>query len=115
MDFELSEDQLALRDGARELLDGLATTAQVRTVVEAGGGIDAQLWKAMVDQGWTGVELPENRGGLGLGPVEVAVLLEEVGRHVAPAPFLSTILALGALARAGHDEWVARLLDAGAV
>ncbi len=109
MDFELSEDQLALRDGARELLDGLAPTTRVRTVVDAGGGIDDGLWKAMVEQGWTAVEVPEDRGGLGLGAVEVAVLLEEVGRHVAPAPFLSTLLAAGALARAGHADWADRL------
>ena len=109
MDFELSDDQLALRDGARELLDGLAPTTRVRTVVDAGGGIDHGLWKAMVEQGWTAVEVPDDRGGLGLGAVEVAVLVEEIGRHVAPAPFLSTLLARGALARAGRDDWAERL------
>src|SRR6266496_3834652 len=90
MDFELSDDQLALRDGARELLDGLAPTTRVRAVVDAGGGIDHGLWKAMVEQGWTAVEVPEDRGGLGLGAVEVAVLVEEIGRHVAPAPSWSS-------------------------
>jgi alkylation response protein AidB-like acyl-CoA dehydrogenase len=115
MDFELSDDQLALRDGARELLDGLAPPTRVRTVVDAGGGIDHGLWKAMVEQGWTAVEVPEDRGGLGLGAVEVAVLLEEVGRHVAPAPFLSTLLASGALARAGRDDFVERLAGGDAI
>jgi alkylation response protein AidB-like acyl-CoA dehydrogenase len=115
MDFELSDDQLALRDGARELLDGLAPTTRVRTVVDAGGGIDDGLWKAMVEQGWTAVELPEDRGGLGLGAVEVAVLVEEIGRHVAPAPFLSTLLALGALARAGRHDWAERLAGGDAI
>src|SRR6202022_2598402 len=111
MDFELSDDQLALRDGARELLGGRASIDRVRAIVEVGGGIDAELWKAMVHQGWTAVELPEDRGGLGLGTVEIAVLLEEVGRHVAPAPFLPTVLALGALERAGEHERVDRLLS----
>jgi len=115
VDFELSDDQLALRDGARELLDGLASTTQVRTVLEAGGGFDAELWTAMVEQGWTGVELPEAEGGLGLGVVEVAVLLEEIGRHAAPAPFQSTVLTLGALARAGRTDRVASLLAGDAV
>jgi alkylation response protein AidB-like acyl-CoA dehydrogenase len=115
MDFDLSEDQLALRDGARELLDGLAPPTRVRTVVDAGGGIDHGLWKAMVEQGWTAVEVPDDRGGLGLGTVEVAVLLEEIGRHVAPAPFASTLLALGALARAGRDDWVERLAGGEAI
>ncbi|HEY4401345.1 MAG TPA: acyl-CoA dehydrogenase family protein [Acidimicrobiia bacterium] len=115
MDFELSDDQLALRDGARELLDGLAPTTRVRTVVDAGGGIDHGLWKAMVEQGWTAVEVPDDRGGLGLGAVEVAVLVEEIGRHVAPAPFLPTLLALGALARAGRDDWAERLAGGDAI
>src|SRR6059058_4977654 len=115
MDFELSDDQLALRDGARELLDGLAPTTRVRTVVDAGGGIDHGLWKAMVEQGWTAVEVPEDRGGLGLGAVEVAVLVEEIGWHVAPAPFLSTLLARGALTRAGSDDWADRLAGGDAI
>jgi alkylation response protein AidB-like acyl-CoA dehydrogenase len=118
VDFELSDDQLALRDGARELLDGLASTTQVRTAMGAGGGYDAGLWKAMVDQGWTGVEVPEADGGLGLGIVELAVLLEEVGRHAAPAPFQSTVLALSALARSEGDsagDEVSRLLEGDAI
>ena len=65
----------------------------------------------MVEQGWLGVELPDDAGGLGLGAVESAVLLEEIGRHVAPVPFRSTALALGACARAGRDNAVAMLLS----
>ena len=94
MDFELSDDQVALRDAARSLLDGRAAPSQVRTVVDAGGGIDAGLWSAMVEQGWTALAVPEDRGGLGLGIVELALLLEEVGGHVAPAPVLQQALAL---------------------
>ena len=115
MDFELSEDQVALRDGARDVLDGLADSAKVRVVVERGGGRDDALWGAMVEQGWLGVDLPEDQGGLGLGPVEVAVLLEEVGRHAAPAPFASTVLAASALARAGDTTSVERLVNGEAI
>ncbi|MGQ0804709.1 MAG: acyl-CoA dehydrogenase family protein [Actinomycetota bacterium] len=111
MNFDLSDDQLALRAGARELLDGLASTTQVRAVVEAGGGFDAQRWKARVEQGWAGIELPEAEGGLGLGAVEVAVLLEEVGRHAAPAPFQATVLALGVLSKSGRADDVEQLLS----
>ena len=97
MDFELSDDQVALRDGARSLLDGRSTPTQVRAVVDAGGGIDDGLWSAMVEQGWTALAVPEDKGGLGLGIVELALLLEEVGGHVAPAPVLQQALALDAL------------------
>jgi alkylation response protein AidB-like acyl-CoA dehydrogenase len=113
LDFALTDEQEALRDAARELLDDLASSARVREVVDAGGGWDAALWEAMLAQGWTGVTLPEAHGGLGLGTVEVAVLLEEVGRCAAPAPFASTVLALEALAAAGAEERAAALLAAG--
>jgi alkylation response protein AidB-like acyl-CoA dehydrogenase len=115
MDFELSDDQRALQDAAADLLDSLASPEQVRAAAARDDGYDAVLWKAMVDQGWTGVELPEARGGLGLGMVEAAVLAEQVGRHVAPAPFVDTLLAVGALATAGADEWVERLVGGDAV
>ena len=49
MDFELSDDQQALRDAAAALLDGRSGPTQVRAIVDAGGGYDAELWKAMVD------------------------------------------------------------------
>jgi alkylation response protein AidB-like acyl-CoA dehydrogenase len=114
MDFELSEDQLALREAARGLLDDLSSPARVRAVVDRGGGVDEDLWKAMAVQGWMGVEVPEAQGGLGLGSVEAAVLLGEVGRHLAPAPFLSSLLAVGALARAAASgvAWAAPWVEA---
>ncbi len=121
MDFELSDDQQALRDAAAALLDELAAPARVREVVDAGGGFDPALWAAMGEQGWVGVELDEARGGLGLGAVETAVLCEQIGRHVAPAPFLSTALCLGVLARASAagvhaaDEPLDALLSTGAI
>ena len=101
MDFDLSEDQLALRDGARALLDDLAPTTRVRAVAESPGALGSRLWAAMVDQGWLGIAVPEAEGGVGLGPVELAVLLEEIGRHVAPAPFLPTVLALEVFRQVG--------------
>jgi alkylation response protein AidB-like acyl-CoA dehydrogenase len=122
MDFELSDDQQALRDAARELLDGLASRPQVRAAAGGPDGegqspYDVRLWQGMVEQGWTGLLLPEDQGGLGFGIVEAAVLLEEVGRHVAPAPFLQSLLALDAIAGAtapgadaARERWVEPLL-----
>ena len=66
---------------------------------DAPSGFDATAWAAMADQGWLALEVPPDEGGLGLGTVEVAVLCEEVGRRLVAAPFLSSVLALGALAR----------------
>src|SRR5436853_6346706 len=98
MDFELNDDQQALRAAARDLLAARSSSAQVRAVADSGAPFDAELWKSMVEQGWTGIAVAESDGGVGLGWVEVAVLLEEVGAHVAPAPILQEIVARDALA-----------------
>jgi alkylation response protein AidB-like acyl-CoA dehydrogenase len=109
LDFDLSDDQLALRDGARELLGALASPDRVRAHTETGAGFDSALWEAMGEQGWPGIELPEPLGGIGLTAVEAAILAEECGRHAAPAPFTPTVLALDAFAQAGDDATVERL------
>ena len=126
MDFELSEDQVALRDAASALLDARCTTARVRAVAGGDVPIDSELWGAMADQGWPAVEGEEEDGGLGLGTVEVAVLSEELGRHLAPVPFGPTVATRAALAGAvargdversaplgdgDIDSWIRRLSD----
>jgi len=105
MDFELAADQVALADAARALLDGRASSAAVRAIVAEGGGLDRNLWSAMVEQGWAAIEVPEGDAGLGLGAVEAALLAEVVGAHVAPAPFTDTVLAVDALRRGGDERW----------
>ncbi|HEV3225451.1 MAG TPA: acyl-CoA dehydrogenase family protein [Acidimicrobiales bacterium] len=104
MDFELNDDQQALRAAARDLLDGRSSSAQVRAHADSGAPHDAELWKAMLDQGWTGIAVAEGAGGVGLGWVEVAVLLEEVGAHVAPAPILQQVVALDVLTSTSWAE-----------
>ena len=118
MDFELSEDQRALQEAARDLLDGYADPPKVRAHLASGDPHDPKLWAAMVEQGWMGIALPEAQGGLGLGWVEAAVLLEEVGRHTAPAPFLQSLLALDTMAAGsgtGTLEWIERLVAGDAI
>jgi alkylation response protein AidB-like acyl-CoA dehydrogenase len=112
VDFELSDEQVALRDAARDLLDGYAGPEKVRAHVSSLAPYDPVLWKAMVDQGWLGIDTPEADRGLGLGFVEATVLLEQAGRHVAPAPFQQTVLALAATRGSGTGTtWTERLLD----
>jgi len=130
VDFELSDDQRALQSAASSLLEERCATARVRQVANESGRLDGALWAAMADQGWLAVELPEASGGLGLGLVETVVLGEQLGRHVAPVPFLGTVLAAGALAAAvadgettgtttlgssAVDSWVERLSTGDAV
>lgn len=127
MDFDLSDDQRALRDGAAALLDGMAGTGRVRKVAEEAERFDRELWAAMADQGWLAVDTPASDGGLGLGTVEVAVLCEQLGRHVAPVPVHGTLAVLGALrSGAGNPQtgevggadatsWCSRLASGDAV
>ena len=141
VDFDLSSDQQALREAATTLLDRMAgedalrarvgTGAVVGTLPGAGGaaatagdapsGYDEGTWSAMAEQGWLAIEVPEDEGGLGLGAVEVAVLCEEIGRRLVAAPFLSSVVALGALstpearAEAGTKDWREALAEGSAV
>jgi alkylation response protein AidB-like acyl-CoA dehydrogenase len=109
VDFELSSEQVDLRDAAGLVLDGHASHDQVRAFVgraepvPAHGDFDRALWKVMVDQGWTAVEQAEADGGLGLGMVEVGLLCEQLGRRVAPVPFLGTVVAEEAFRAAAAD------------
>ena len=83
----------------------------MRADTESDAPYDETLWAAMVEQGWLGVAIPEADGGLGLGLVELAVLLEALGGHCAPAPYLPTVLAAGACQRAGLGHAVEALLS----
>ena len=121
MDFDFSAEQDDLREAARALLERYCPRATVRQIVgnpgEAGGErpadqlFDRALWQHLTAQGWLGIELPADVGGTGLGTVESCILAEEVGRAMAPVPFLPTVLAATALHRAGETGLVAQLLD----
>ncbi|MDH5237946.1 MAG: acyl-CoA/acyl-ACP dehydrogenase, partial [Acidimicrobiia bacterium] len=107
MDFDLSDEQEALRDAASGLLDDHCSSVAVRRMIER-EGYDRDLWGRMVEQGWLGVAVDERHGGLGLGMVEAAVLLEQSGAHLAPVPLLQQLLALSVLA---GTDWASELLD----
>jgi alkylation response protein AidB-like acyl-CoA dehydrogenase len=100
MDFDLSSDQEALVEAAQALLNSRASIEKVREAADRPDRIDRSLWSEMAEQGWMAVELPESAGGLGMGFVEVAVLCERLGAHLAPVPYAGTILSLAALERA---------------
>lgn len=103
MDFDLSPDQVALRDAAADLLDAECPSERVRAAAD---GFDAALWSSMIEQGWTAIAVPEADGGLGFGVVEIAVLLEQAGAHLAPVPLLQQLAAIRGL---GEHELVPAL------
>ena len=85
MNFDFSDDQKFLKSEARKFLDARCSTAVVRGVLDnAERSYDEALWKGVAEQGWLGVAIPEEHGGLGLGHVELCAIAEELGRAVAP-------------------------------
>ncbi|HMC02597.1 MAG TPA: acyl-CoA dehydrogenase family protein [Cellulomonadaceae bacterium] len=110
MQLEFTSEQEDLRDSVRVVLERECPMTLVRAVVETGVAPDA-LWKHMVELGWTALTVPGSAGGLGLGPVELAVVVEELGRVVAPGPFLATATQFtSAVREAGDDTQQQRFL-----
>ncbi|MET0851291.1 MAG: acyl-CoA dehydrogenase family protein [Candidatus Rokuibacteriota bacterium] len=97
MNFSFSEDQVLLRQSVRAALDEQCTTAHVRQMMDDPRGYGEPLWGEMAKLGWLGLPFPEQYGGAGLGLVELAIVLEEMGRVAYPGPFFSTVV-LGGLA-----------------
>lgn len=87
MDFTLNEDQTMLRDSAARVLERSYTFETRRNVVEA-EGFDGENWSTFAAQGWLGLAMPEEMGGLGGSPIEVAILMEEVGRAMVVEPLV---------------------------
>lgn len=107
MDFEFTEDQHGLRDNARAVLASACPPSVVRAVYE-GRGDGAELWHTLVELGWPALGIAEAHGGLGMGPLEVGIVVEELGRSVAPSPFLATVTQLVPMVReAGSDAVLA--------
>lgn len=104
MQFGLTESQQILKNNARKFFAAECPMAEVRRLMEADTAYDAALWDKMAEQGFTGIIFPEEHGGLGLGLVELALLLEEMGRALVPGPYFSTVVLAGALLDAAAGE-----------
>src|SRR5580700_5858834 len=97
MQFGLTESQEFLRDSARKFFAGECPSAEIRRLMETDTAYDAALWSKLTDQGYTGIIFPETFGGVGLGKVELMLLMEEAGRALLPGPFFSTVVLAGSV------------------
>jgi alkylation response protein AidB-like acyl-CoA dehydrogenase len=97
MQFGLSESQEFLKDSARKFFAGECPSAEMRRLMETDTAYDAALWSKLTDQGYTGIIFPEAYGGVGLGKVELMLLMEEAGRALLPGPFFSTVVLAGSV------------------
>ncbi len=120
MDFGLSEEQDLLQRSARDFLVQECSPQFVRALLDDAHGFSPELHRKMAALGWTGLLVPEKFGGLGLGLLDMTLLLEEMGRAVLPGPFLfSATLATFALMRGGSSAqkkaWLPRLASGEAI
>ena len=114
MDFGLSAEQELLQNTAREFLSQECPPGLVRELYDDPKGFSPELHRKTAELGWTGLLIPEAHGGLGLGMLDMAVLLEEIGRAVVPGPFVfSSVLTTLGLVQAGsstqQQTWLPRL------
>lgn len=114
MNFDFSDDQKMLRDQARRFLTDNASADENRKILEGDAPFDEDLWRKIIDMGWTATVIPEEHGGLGLGHLELCVLAEELGRAITATPFSSSVyLATEAIMVFGSDaqkaNWLPKL------
>ncbi|MBW0136133.1 acyl-CoA dehydrogenase [Pseudonocardia abyssalis] len=108
MALAITDDHRTLAEVARSALSGQRAAA--RALLDSPDEALPAIWKELAALGWLGLAVPEEYGGEGAGLPELAVVLEELGRVVAPGPFLPTVLASAVLAEAGTPELRASLL-----
>lgn len=104
MDFSLSEEQEAIRSLARQILSDLVTPERHKELEADAQWFDRKAWSALADAGLIGISAPAAHGGSALGFLEVALVLEEVGRTVAKVPYLaSVVMGILPIAEFGDD------------
>jgi alkylation response protein AidB-like acyl-CoA dehydrogenase len=106
VDFELTEEQAALREVSRSMLAANCPPQRVRSLASAGNDIDDKLWQRAAELGWMGLAVPVEHDGAGQGLVELCLVAEEIGRAAAPGAFIDSALIALALARSGREGLV---------
>ena len=96
MNFELGEEEQAIRDLTAQVLDDMSSHERLKALAADGDHVDRKAWAALASTGVAGASVPEAHGGLGLGFLATAVALEEVGRRASPVPLLTTAV-MGAM------------------
>jgi len=120
MNFDLSDEQKMLGEQARALLADMTPFDRLRTLIDSGAEWDEPLWRALAEMGFLGAAIPEEHGGLGLGALDLGVIMEALGAANAAVPFMSSIvLGAEAIRLAGSDAqkaaWLPRLASGDAI
>ena len=110
MSIAITDDHRALAETASSFLSSRDARGAARALLEAPDEALPDLWKDVVGLGWPGLHVPEAHGGSGYGLEELVVVVEEMGRAIAPGPFVPTVIASAVLVAAGDDAAAARFL-----
>ncbi len=111
MDFALDDEQRMVAETARTFFAEHATSERIRAAIDR-DGIDRDLWQAYCDElGFGALLVPESRGGVGLGPVELALVFEAAGRTLAPLPMIGQAAAVAALLAGGDEAGIDQYLS----
>jgi alkylation response protein AidB-like acyl-CoA dehydrogenase len=110
MPIAVTDDHRALAQTVSEFLGARGARAAARNLLEAETERLPDFWSELGELGWLGLHLPESRGGSGFGLPELVVVVEQLGRAVAPGPFVPTVIASAVIAAAGPPGLQARLL-----
>ncbi len=113
MEYSYDNEQIALRESVNGLLNRAYGVDQRRAVVATEPGFDEKTWARLAEMGVLGLPFPESDGGMGAGPVEVGIVAEEIGRVLAPEPFVEVVVLAGGLVAAlGTDTQRGEVLGA---
>jgi len=104
MNFDLNEEQQMIMDQAARFVANESPVSRFRKLRETERGWEPEMWAKMAEQGWLAIALPEDQGGFGGGFVDLAIILEQLGRGLVPEPFIaSVVLGAGILSEEGDE------------
>ena len=112
MDLMLTEEETMLKTSARDFLEAECPPSLARQMESDENGYPADLWKKLADLGWLGLALPEEYGGQGLPLTYLGIVIEELGRAIAPVPLHSTLVPALTIASDGTEEQRGAILPA---
>jgi len=104
VDFDFTDEQTMLRSLTREVLAAESSIPDVRKLLDDPDGYSKPLWKQLAETGLLGATIDENRGGQGLGMIELALILEEMGRAAYPGPYFATVVLAASIIAAGGNR-----------
>jgi alkylation response protein AidB-like acyl-CoA dehydrogenase len=116
-----NDDQAMLKDTVQPFIADAAPVSHLRKLRDSKDetGFSRDLWKQFAEMGFTGILVPEDKGGLGLGHTEAGIVLEEIGRNLTPSPFLTTSVGAAATLRAAGgavaDQWLPKIAAGDAI